>query len=138
MQVLFAATPGTTEYITTGKLRALAVTSASRAEMLPELKTVADFVPGYEASQWYGIGAPRNTPVEIVDKLTGNNAAIADPTMKARFAAVGGEPLPGSPQAFGQLISESREMGWVVARPGIKPNWAESPWRDTPNEARQG
>ncbi len=123
VQVLFAATPGTTEYITTGKLRALAVTSASRAEMLPELKTVADFVPGYEASQWYGIGAPRNTPVEIVDKLNKEiNAAIADPGMKARFAAIGGEPLGGSPAEFGKLISEETEKwGRVVRAAGIKP-----------------
>jgi tripartite-type tricarboxylate transporter receptor subunit TctC len=123
VQALFAATPGTTEYITTGKLRALAVTSASRAEMLPELKTVGDFVPGYEASQWYGIGAPRNTPVEIVDKLNKEiNAAIADPGMKARFAAIGGEPLPGSPAEFGKLISEETEKwGRVVRAAGIKP-----------------
>jgi tripartite-type tricarboxylate transporter receptor subunit TctC len=123
VQVLFAATPGTTEYITTAKLRALAVTSASRAEMLPELKTVADFVPGYEASQWYGIGVPRNTPVEIVDKLNKEiNAAIADPGMKARFAAIGGEPLPGSPAEFGKLISEETEKwGRVVRAAGIKP-----------------
>jgi tripartite-type tricarboxylate transporter receptor subunit TctC len=123
VQVLFAATPGTTEYITTGKLRALAVTSASRAEMLPELKTVADFVPGYEASQWYGIGAPRNTPVEIVDKLNKEiNAAIADAGMKARFAAIGGEPLGGSPAEFGKLISEETEKwGRVVRAAGIKP-----------------
>ena len=123
VQVLFAATPGTTEYITTGKLRALAVTSASRAEMLPELRTVADFVPGYEASQWYGIGVPRNTPVEIVDKLNKEiNTAIADPAMKARFAAIGGEPLPGSPAEFGKLISEETEKwGRVVRAAGIKP-----------------
>ena len=123
VQVLFAATPGTSEYITTGKLRALAVTSASRAEMLPELKTVADFVPGYEASQWYGIGVPRNTPVEIVDKLNKEiNAAIADPAMKARFAAIGGEPLPGSPAEFGKLIAEETEKwGRVVRAAGIKP-----------------
>jgi tripartite-type tricarboxylate transporter receptor subunit TctC len=123
VQVLFAATPGTTEYITTGKLRALAVTSASRAEMLPELKTVGDFVPGYEASQWYGIGGPRNTPAEIVDKLNKEiNAAIADPGMKARFAAIGGEPLPGSPAAFGKLITEETEKwGRVVRAAGIKP-----------------
>ena len=123
VQVLFAATPGTTEYITTAKLRALAVTSASRAEMLPELKTVADFVPGYEASQWYGIGAPRNTPVEIVDKLNKEiNAAIADPAMKARFAAIGGEPLGGPPAEFGKLISEETEKwGRVVRAAGIKP-----------------
>jgi tripartite-type tricarboxylate transporter receptor subunit TctC len=120
VQVLFAATPGTTEYITTGKLRALAVTSASRAEMLPELRTVGDFVPGYEASQWYGIGVPRNTPVEIVDNLNKEiNAAIADP---ARFAAIGGEPLPGSPAEFGKLISEETEKwGRVVRAAGIKP-----------------
>ena len=123
VQVLFAATPGTTEYITTGKLRALAVTSASRAEMLPELRTVGDFVPGYEASQWYGIGAPRNTPVEIVDKLNKEiNAAIADPGMKARLAAIGGEPLGGSPAEFGKLISEETEKwGRVVRAAGIKP-----------------
>jgi tripartite-type tricarboxylate transporter receptor subunit TctC len=123
VQVLFAATPGTTEYITTGKLRALAVTSASRAKMLPELKTVGDFVPGYEASQWYGIGGPRNTPAEIVDKLNKEiNAAIADPGMKARFAAIGGEPLPGSPAEFGKLITEETEKwGRVVRAAGIKP-----------------
>ena len=123
VQVLFAATPGTTEYIATGKLRALAVTSASRAEMLPELKTVGDFVPGYEASQWYGIGVPRNTPVEIVDKLNKEiNAAIADPGMKARFAAIGGEPLPGSPAEFSKLITEETEKwGRVVRAAGIKP-----------------
>jgi tripartite-type tricarboxylate transporter receptor subunit TctC len=123
VQVLFAATPGTSEYITTGKLRALAVTSASRAEMLPELRTVGDFVPGYEASQWYGIGVPRNTPAEIVDKLNKEiNAAIADPAMKARFAAIGGEPLPGTAAEFGKLIAEETEKwGRVVRAAGIKP-----------------
>ena len=123
VQVLFATTPGTTDYITTGKLRALAVTSASRAEVLPELPTVGDFVPGYEASQWYGIGAPKNTPAEIVGKLNKEiNAAIADPGMKARFAAIGGEPLPGSPAEFGKLIAEETEK-WakVVRAAGIKP-----------------
>jgi tripartite-type tricarboxylate transporter receptor subunit TctC len=123
VQVLFATAPGTTDYITTGKLRALAVTTAAPAEVLPELKTVGDFVPGYEASQWYGIGAPRNTPPEIVDKLNREiNAAISDPTMKARLAAVGGEPLPGSPEAFGKLIAEETEKwGKVVRAAGIKP-----------------
>src|SRR6201747_93228 len=91
VQVLFAATPGTTDYIATGKLRALAVTTAARAELLPELAIVGDFVPGYEASQWYGISAPKNTPAEIVDRLGKEiNAGIADPGMKARFAAIGG------------------------------------------------
>src|SRR5712664_3704101 len=123
VQVLFATAPGTTDYISTGKLRALAVTSASPAEVLPELPTVGDFVPGYETSQWYGICAPRNTPAEIVDKLNKEiNSAIADSTMKARFAAVGGEPLPGSPAEFGKLITEETEKwGRVVRAAGIKP-----------------
>jgi tripartite-type tricarboxylate transporter receptor subunit TctC len=123
VQVLFAAMPGTTDYITTGKLRALAVTTAARADMLPELPTVGDFVPGYEASQWYGIGAPKNTPAEIVDRLnTEINAAIADPAMKARFAAIGGEPLAGPPAAFGKLIAEETEKwGKVIRAAGIEP-----------------
>ena len=123
VQVLFAATPGTTEYITTGKLRALAVTTASRAQVLPELPTVGDFVQGYEASQWYGIGAPKNTPAAIVDRLNKEiNAGIADPAMKAKFAAIGGEPLPGSPAEFGKLIADETEK-WakVVRAAGIKP-----------------
>jgi tripartite-type tricarboxylate transporter receptor subunit TctC len=123
VQVLFATAPGTTDYILTGKLRALAVTSAARAEVLPQLPTVADFVPGYEASQWYGISAPKNTPPEIVGKLNREiNAGIADSGMKARFAAIGGEPLPGSPSEFGMLIAEETEK-WakVVRAAGIKP-----------------
>jgi len=122
VQVYFATAPGTADYIATGKLRALAVTSASRAELLPELPTVGDFVPGYETTQWYGLGAPANTPAEIVDKLNKEiNAAIADPGMKARLAAIGGEPLPGSPAEFGRLISEETEK-WakVVRAAGIK------------------
>jgi tripartite-type tricarboxylate transporter receptor subunit TctC len=123
VQVLFATAPGTTDYIATGKLRALAVTTAARAELLPELPTVGDFVPGYETSQWYGICAPAKTPAEIVDKLNKEiNAAIADPGMKARFAALGGEPLPGSPTGFGTLIADETEK-WakVVRAAGIKP-----------------
>lgn len=123
VQVLFATAPGTTDYIATGKLRALAVTSAARAEVLPQLPTVADFVPGYEASQWYGISAPKNTPADIVGKLNREiNAGIADPKMKARLAAIGGEPLPGSPAEFGMLIAEETEK-WakVVRAAGIKP-----------------
>jgi tripartite-type tricarboxylate transporter receptor subunit TctC len=123
VQLLFAATPGTTDYIATGKLRALAVTSAARAEVLPQLPTIADFVPGYEASQWYGISAPKNTPAEIVDRLNREiNAGIADSGMKARFAAIGGEPLPGSAEEFGRLIAEETEK-WskVVRAAGIKP-----------------
>jgi tripartite-type tricarboxylate transporter receptor subunit TctC len=123
VQVLFAATPGTTEYIKSGKLRALAVTTAARAELLPELPTIADAVPGYEASQWYGIGAPRATPADIIDRLNREiNAGIADPRMKARFAAIGGEPLAGPPAVFGQLIAEETEKwGQVIRAAGIKP-----------------
>jgi tripartite-type tricarboxylate transporter receptor subunit TctC len=103
VQVLFATAPGTGDYIATGKLRALAVTSAARAELLPELPPVGDFVPGYETTQWYGMGAPAKTPADIVDKLNKEiNAAIADPAMKARLAAIGGEPLPGSPRRVRQ------------------------------------
>jgi tripartite-type tricarboxylate transporter receptor subunit TctC len=122
VQVLFATAPGTGDYIATGKLRALAVTSAARAELLPELPPVGDFVPGYETTQWYGMGAPAKTPADIVDKLNKEiNAAIADPAMKARLAAIGGEPLPGSPAEFGKLIAEETEK-WakVVHAAGLK------------------
>jgi tripartite-type tricarboxylate transporter receptor subunit TctC len=122
VQVLFATTPGTSDYITTGKLRALAVTTAARTEMLPELPPIGDFVPGYETSQWYGISAPGKTPQEIVDKLNREiNAALADPGMKAKFAAIGGEPLPGSVAEFGRLIAEETEK-WakVVRAAGLK------------------
>jgi tripartite-type tricarboxylate transporter receptor subunit TctC len=122
VQVLFATTPGTTDYIRTGKLRALAVTSMSQAEVLPELPTVGDFVPGYEASQWYGIGAPKNTPAEIIQKLnTEINAALADPRMKARFADLGGIPMPTTPAEFRQLIAdETEKWGKVVRAANIK------------------
>jgi tripartite-type tricarboxylate transporter receptor subunit TctC len=123
VQVLFATTPGTTDFIRTGKLRALAVTTASRAEVLPDLPTVGDFLPGYEASQWYGIGAPKNTPAEIVDKLNREiNAALTDPGMKSRFADIGGEALAGSPAGFGKLITdETGKWAKVVNFAGIKP-----------------
>jgi tripartite-type tricarboxylate transporter receptor subunit TctC len=122
VQVLFATTPGTTDYIKTGRLRALAVTTASRAEVLPDLPTVAEFLPGYEASQWYGIGARKNTFSEIVDKLNKEiNAALADPGMKARLADIGGEVLVGSPAAFGKLIAaETEKWAKVVKFAGIK------------------
>jgi tripartite-type tricarboxylate transporter receptor subunit TctC len=123
VQVLFATTPGTTEYIRTGKLRALAVTTASRAQVLPDLPTVGEFLPGYEASQWYGMGAPKNMPAEIVDRLNREvNAGLADPRMKARFADIGGEALAGSPAEFGKLIAEETEKwGKVVRAANIKP-----------------
>jgi tripartite-type tricarboxylate transporter receptor subunit TctC len=123
VQVLFAAAPGTADYIATGKLRALAVTTAARSAMLPELPVVADFIRGYEASQWYGIVAPANTPADIVEKLNREiNAGIADPGLKARLAAIGGEPLPGPAAEFGKLIAEETEKwGKVVRTAGIKP-----------------
>ncbi|HLH95164.1 MAG TPA: tripartite tricarboxylate transporter substrate binding protein [Xanthobacteraceae bacterium] len=123
VQVLFATTPGTTDYIKTGKLRALAVTTSTRAEVLPDLPVVADFVPGYEASQWYGLAAPKKTPAEIIDRLNREiNAALADPGIKARFADLGGEPLAGSPADFGKLIaSETEKWGKVVRAAGLKP-----------------
>jgi tripartite-type tricarboxylate transporter receptor subunit TctC len=123
VQVLFATAPGTTDYVATGKLRALAVTSATRAQVLPDVPPVADFVPGYETSQWYGMCAPSKTPAEIITKLNKEiNAAIADPGMKARLAAIGGEPLPGTPAEFGKLIAEETEK-WakVVQAAGLKP-----------------
>ena len=123
VQLLFATTPGTSDYIATGKLRALAVTTASRIAMYPELPTIADSVPGYEASQWYGLSAPNNTPADVVATLNREiNAAFADPGMKQRFADIGGEPLAGSPDAFGRLIAEETEK-WarVVKSTGMKP-----------------
>jgi tripartite-type tricarboxylate transporter receptor subunit TctC len=122
LQVIFATTPGTTEYVRTGKLRALAVTTRERADALPDVPTVAEFVPGYESSQWYGIGAPKGTPAEIVNKLNREtNAALVDPRMKARLADLGGTMLPGSPADFAKLIaSEIEKWGRVVKFAGIR------------------
>jgi tripartite-type tricarboxylate transporter receptor subunit TctC len=123
VQVLFATAPGTTDYVSTGKLRALGVTTAARAQVLPDVPPVSDFVPGYETSQWYGMCAPGKTPAETITKLNKEiNAAIADAGMKARLAAIGGEPLPGTPAEFGRLIAEETEK-WakVVQAAGLKP-----------------
>jgi tripartite-type tricarboxylate transporter receptor subunit TctC len=123
VQVMFATAPGTADFIATGQLRALAVTTASRSEMLPDIPPIGDFVPGYETSQWYGIGAPAKTPVEIVEKLNqAINAGLTDPVMKAKFVNIGGEPLTGSVAEFGRLISEDTEK-WakVVRAAGLKP-----------------
>ena len=117
VQVYFPTTISSIEHIKTGRLRGLAVTTATRAEALPDLPTVGDFVPGYDASNWYGVGAPKNTPAEIVDKLNrGINAALADPQMKARLADLGGSVLPGSPADFGKLIAEETEKWAKVIR----------------------
>ena len=123
VHVLFATAPSVIDHIQSGKLRAFAVTTATRAEVLPQLPPIADFVPGYEASQWYGMAGPAKTPPEIIEKLNREiNAAIADPAMKAHLAALGGEVLPGPPSAFGKLIADDTEK-WarVVRAAGLKP-----------------
>jgi len=105
------------EYVRGGKLRALAVTTATRSPVLPDIPTVAKFVPGYESSFWTGVGAPKNTPAEIVDKLNKEiNAALADPKMKARLAELGATALPGSPADFGRLIADETEKGAKVVK----------------------
>ena len=111
------------EFIRAGKLRALAVTTAARSEALPDVPTVSDFLPGFEAIIWSGVGAPKNTPAEIVDKLNREiNAALTDPKMKVRFADLGAMALVGSPREFGKLIAEEIEK-WakVVKFSGAKP-----------------
>jgi tripartite-type tricarboxylate transporter receptor subunit TctC len=110
VQVYFAAVSESIEYIRAGKLRALAVTTARRSEMLPDVPTLGEFVAGYEASSWQGIGAPKNTPAEIIDKLNKEiNSAIADPKLKARYADLGCTPLAGSPADFGKFIADETE-----------------------------
>jgi tripartite-type tricarboxylate transporter receptor subunit TctC len=123
VQVSFPTMPASIEHIRTGKLRALAVTTAKRSEALPGIPTVGEFLPGYEASAWYGIGAPRNAPAEIVDKLNREiNAALADPKLKARLADVGGDVLALSPVDFGKLIAdETEKWGKVIRAANIKP-----------------
>jgi tripartite-type tricarboxylate transporter receptor subunit TctC len=122
VQVGFLTLTASIEYIRAGKLRALAVTSATRSEALPDVPAVGEFVPAYEASAWYGLGGPRNTPTEIVNKLGREiNEALTDPGMKARFAELGATPLVGSPGDFGKLIAEETDK-WaqVVKFAGIK------------------
>ena len=123
VQVMFATMSSSIEYIRAGKLRALAVTTATRSEMLPDVPTVGQFVPGYEASTWSGVGAPKATPAEIVEKLnTEINAGLADPKINARIADFGATVLGGSPAEFGKLIADETEK-WtkVVKFAGIKP-----------------
>jgi len=110
------------EYIRTGKLRALAVTAATRSEALPDVPSVAEFVPGYEASAWLGIGAPKTTPTEIIDRLNKEiNAGLADPKIKTRLADLGNTALAGSPADFGKLIADQIEK-WakVIKSAAIK------------------
>jgi tripartite-type tricarboxylate transporter receptor subunit TctC len=123
VQVTFGSVPSSIEHVRGGKLRALAMTTATRSEVLPDIPTMGDFLPGYEASNWLGIAAPRTTRVEIVDMLNKEiNAALADPTIKARFAELGGTVLPGSPAEFGKLIAaETEKWGKVIRTANIKP-----------------
>lgn len=122
VQVLFATSPASMEFIKTGKLKALAVTTAVRAEALPDLPTVADSVPDYEASAWYGLGAPRKTPAEVIDRLNQEtNAGLADVKLKVRLADLGGTLIPGSPADFGKLIAdETGKWGKVIRTANIK------------------
>ena len=123
VQVSFAPISASIEFIKSGKLRALAVTTATRQATLPDVPTLGEFLPGYEASGWQGIGAPKNTPAEIIDRLNKEiNAAVADPQVKARFADIGVEPMSMTPTEFGKFIAEEAEKwGKVIKFAGIKP-----------------
>jgi tripartite-type tricarboxylate transporter receptor subunit TctC len=122
VQVMFDALPPSMEHIRTGKLRALAVTTAARSLALPDVPTVSEFVPGYEASASFGVGAPKNTPAEIVDKLNKEiNAGLVDPKFKTRLADLGGTVLAGSPADFGKLIAaETEKWAKVIRTANIK------------------
>jgi tripartite-type tricarboxylate transporter receptor subunit TctC len=123
VQVMFAVLPEVIEQIRAGKLRALAVTTAAPSDALPGVPTVGEFVPGFEASYWGGVGAPKNTPQEIVTLLNKEiNAGLADPSIKARLAELGGSPLVGSPADFGKLVAdEIDKWGKVVKFSGARP-----------------
>ena len=123
VQVAFNPISSTIELIRAGRLRALAVTTATRQERLPEIPTLGEFLPGYEASGWQGIGSPKNTPREIIGKLnTAINAGLADPQIKARFADLGVLPTPMTPAEFGTLIAnETEKWAKVIKFAGIKP-----------------
>ena len=122
VQLYFGTTASSLEYVRTGKLRALAVTIERRLDALPDIPTVGEFLPGYEASNWFGLGAPKNTPAEIVAKLNNEiNAGLVDPKLRARLADLGGTVLAGSPADFGKLIAdETEKWGKVVKFVGIK------------------
>jgi tripartite-type tricarboxylate transporter receptor subunit TctC len=122
VQVMFDAMSGSIEHIRAGRLRALAVTTVTHSEMLPDLPTVGEFVPGFEVSQWYGVGVPKSAPAEIIGKLNKEiNAGLADPRLKARLADLGGTVLVGSPADFGKLVAdETEKWGKVVPAANIK------------------
>jgi tripartite-type tricarboxylate transporter receptor subunit TctC len=122
VQVYFAGMPEAIEYVRTGKVRALAVGTATRAETLPDIPTVGEFVPGYESSIWFGVSAPKGTPVEIVDQLNrAINTALADPAIKARYAELGSTVFPTVPAEFGKFIAaETEKWGKVVKFASLK------------------
>ena len=124
VQVMFDNIPTSIEYIKAGRLRALAVTTATRSAVLPDLPTIGDYLPGYEASSWYGLGTPKGTPVEIIEKLNKEvNAILAEPKIKARFADISATVLPGTPADFGKhLADETEKWGKVVRFAGAKPD----------------
>jgi tripartite-type tricarboxylate transporter receptor subunit TctC len=121
--VYFGPLLSSIEYVRAGKLRALAVTTATRSDVLPDVPVLSDTLPDYEASAWFGIGAPKSTPVELIERLNKEvNISIADPKFKARLANLGGTVLPGSPADFGKLISdETKKWGKVIVAANIKP-----------------
>jgi tripartite-type tricarboxylate transporter receptor subunit TctC len=121
IQVVFATTAAAIGYLRVGTLRALAVTTATRSEMLPAIPTVGEFLPGYEASTWWGVGAPRATPSEIVNVLNREiNLGLADAGVKTRLGDLGGTVLPGSPSDFGRfIVDETEKWGKVVKFAGI-------------------
>jgi tripartite-type tricarboxylate transporter receptor subunit TctC len=122
VQVAFGSISSSIEYIRAGLLRALAVTSAARADVLPDVATMGEFLPGYEASTWYGVGAPRNTPAEVIDKLNREiNAVTAEPQIKMRLAAIGVDPTPMTSAEFGKSIAaETEKWGKVITTANIK------------------
>ncbi len=123
IQLMFSPLPPSVEYVRSGRLRALAVTTAARSQALPDVPAVGDFLPGYEASAWYGIGAPKSTPAEVVDKLNAEiNAGLADPKLKARLSELGSISFDGSPSDFGKhLAAETEKWGKVIRAANIKP-----------------
>jgi Tripartite tricarboxylate transporter family receptor len=124
VHVMFDNLSTSLEFIKAGKVRPLAVTSAARSELLPELPTISEFLPGFEVGSWFGIGAPKGTPADIVEKLNKEiNAGLADPKMKAQIADLSSVPLPMTPADFGKLIAdETEKWGKVVKFAGIKPS----------------
>jgi len=123
VDVIFGTMPSSIAYIRSSALRALAVTTAMRSELLPDVPTLGEFLPSYEASQWYGVGVPKNTPAEIVEKLNKEiNAALSDPAMKARLADLGGTPMSMTPADFSKLIAdETDKWAKVIKAASIKP-----------------